>query len=35
MCVFDTEPILDFWGPYAKLCRPGGGGGGVRVVKNE
>ncbi len=19
-----TEPILDFWGPYAKLCRPGG-----------
>ncbi len=20
-----AEPILDFWGPYAKLCRPGGG----------
>ncbi len=23
--VSDAEPILDFWGPYAKLC-PGGGG---------
>ncbi len=21
-----AEPILDFWGPYEKLCRPGGGG---------
>ncbi len=24
-------PILDFWGPYAKLCR---GGGGVRMDEN-
>ncbi len=27
MPVFDPEPILDFWGPYAKLRRLGGGGG--------
>ncbi len=26
-------PILDFWGPYAKLCRRPGGGGGVGVEK--
>ncbi len=24
----NSEPILDFWGPYAKLCQWGGGGGG-------
>ncbi len=23
---FCAEPILDFWVPYAKLCRPGVGG---------
>ncbi len=28
----DTEPFLDFWGPYSKLCRLGGR---VRVVMNE
>ncbi len=22
--VSNAEPILDFWGPYAKLCRGGG-----------
>ncbi len=27
--ITDREvPDLDFWGPYAKLCRGGGGGGG-------
>ncbi len=30
-----TEPILDFWGPYAKLCPPewGGGWGGVTIYE--
>ncbi len=27
-----TEPILDFWGPYAKLCPPEWGGGGWGAV---
>ncbi len=26
-----SVPILDFRGPYVKLCWPGGGGGGLRV----
>ncbi len=29
-----AEPILDFWGSYAKLCRPGGGGGGGLWMKH-